>query len=58
MYKASAEGNAAKQSCSKRNGVEINAKTIGRVNRLEEVKGKIDITILNKANKTVILISC
>ena len=50
-------GNIAEPGYSKENSAKTNAKTMGDTNKPEEAKGKIDITTLDKTNKTFILVS-
>lgn len=57
MCKANSVNDIYELSCNERNSTGTGVEKIGDVNELKGVKNKIDITTLNKTNKTFILIS-
>ena len=50
-------GEAARPTCSKRNGVGTSAGTMDDPDRLKGADGKINITTSDKTNKTPILVN-
>lgn len=48
---------AARPGCSEKDDAGTGTGTMGHIDGLERAKSKIDITIPNKTNKTLILVS-
>lgn len=57
MYEANAIGDIAGLECIEKNGIRIGVETRGDVKGLEGAKGKVNITMPNKINKTLLLVS-
>ena len=57
MYKANAINDATERDWNKEDNASTSTKTINNADRPEKVEGKVDIIILDKTNKTLILVS-
>lgn len=57
MYKINIVGDVARQGCSKSDNVGICTRTIGDTDGPKGVKDKINIIMLDKINKILILVS-